>query len=234
MGTGNEQTRADVKIGAATEVIIPTPSQKLLGCWVHQDLHWAEYIRGSKDSLIRSLNSRVTALRKIRYLASFKNRKMIAEGIFMSKLCYVIALWGGCELGLRKALQVLQNKVAQVVTRQDWTTSRKTLLQQCGWLSVNQLVFYHSVLLVFKVRQNKSPRYIYRMHNNWSYPYTTRQAANDLIRVGARPRLEVVKDSFRWRAASAFNQIPMDIRTCNKVESFKKKVKPWIMWNISL
>ena len=84
------------------------------------------------------------------------------------------------------------------------------------------------------VRQNKSPRYIYRMHNNWSYPYTTRQAANDLIRVGARPRLEVVKDSFRWRAASAFNQIPMDIRTCNKVESFKKKVKPWIMRNISL
>ena len=112
----------------------------------------------------------------------------------MSKLSYVIALWGGCEVGLRKALQVWQNKVAQVVTRKDWTTSKRVLLQQCGWLSVNQLIFYNSVLLVFKVRQNKSPRYIYMMHNNWTYPYTTRQAANDLIRVGVRPRLEVVKE----------------------------------------
>ena len=234
MGTGSEQTRGQVEIRAATEVITPTPCQKLLGCWVHQDLHWAEYIRGSKDSLCRSLNSRVSALRKIRYLASFKNRKIIAEGIFMSKLSYVIALWGGCEVGLKKALQVLQNKVAQVVTGKDWTTSKKVLLQQCGWLSVNQLIFYHSVLLVFKVRQNKSPRYLFMMHNNWTYPYTTRQAANDLIRVGVRPRLEVVRESFRWRAASSFNQLPADIRTCSKVESFKRKVKTWIMNNISL
>ena len=234
MGTGSEQTRGQVEIRAATEVITPTPCQKLLGCWVHQDLHWAEYIRGSKDSLCRSLNSRVSALRKIRYLACFKNRKMIAEGIFMSKLSYVIALWGGCEMGLKKALQVCQNKVAQVVTRKDWTTSKKVLLQQCGWLSVNQLIFYHSVLLVFKVRQNKSPRYLYMMHNNWTYPYTTRQATNDLIRVGVRPRLEVVRESFRWRAANSFNQLPADIRTCSKVESFKRKVKTWIMNNISL
>ena len=68
----------------------------------------------------------------------------------MSKLSYVIALWGGCGLGLRKTLQVLQNRVAQVVTRKDWTTPSKVLLQQCGWLSVNQLIFYHTVLLVFK------------------------------------------------------------------------------------
>ena len=152
----------------------------------------------------------------------------------MSKLSYVIALWGGCGLGLRKTLQVLQNRVAQVVTRKDWTTTSKALLQQCGWLSVNQLIFYHTVLLVYKVRQSKSPNYIYRMHNSWLYPYTTRQAENGLIRVGVRAKLEVVKNSFRWRAASSFNQLPADIRTCSRVESFKRKVKTWIIEHISL
>ena len=58
---------------------------------------------------MRSLSSRLSAMKKIRYLASFKNRKMIAEGIFMSKLSYLIALWGGCGAGLKKSLQVLQN-----------------------------------------------------------------------------------------------------------------------------
>ena len=234
MGRGGEQTRAQVRIRTATEDITPTPCEKLLGCWVHQDLHWSEYIRGNQDSLIRSLSTRVTAVKKVRYLANFKTRKMIAEGIFMSKLSYVIALWGGCELGLRKTLQVLQNKVAHVVTRKDWTTTSKVLLQQCGWLSVNQLIFYHTVLLVFKVRQSKSPNYIYRMHNSWLYPYTTRQAENGLIRVDVKAKLEVVKNSFRWRAASSFNQLPADIRTCSKVESFKRKAKTWIMEHISL
>ena len=234
MGTGNENTRARVKIITPTEVIIPTNFEKLLGCWVHQDMSWSEHIRGNKESLMRCLSTRLTALKKIRYLADFKNRKMIAEGIFMSKLSYVIALWGGCGVILKKCLQVLQNKAAQVVTRKDWNTSSKLMLQQCGWLSVNQLAFYHSVLLVFRVRLSKSPKYMYMMHNSWSYPYTTRQANNGLIRVVTRPRLEMVKSSFRWRAANFFNQLPLEIRTCTTLESFKRGVKPWIMNNIPL
>ena len=99
---------------------------------------------------------------------------------------------------------------------------------------MNQLIFYHSVLLVFKVRQDKIPKYMYTMHNSWTYPYITRQAENGIIRVGVRPRLEVVRESFRWRAANSFNQLPIEIRTCRKLESFKKKVKPWIMEHISL
>ena len=160
-------------------------------------------------------------MKKIRYLENFKNRKMIAEGIFVSKLSYVISLLGGCGTGLKKALQVLQNKMAKVVTRQNWTTSSKVLLQQCGWLSVNQLIFYHSVLLVPKVRQDKSPKYLYTMHNSWTYPYTTRQAENGLIRVGVRPRLEVVRDSFRWRAANSL------------LTNYLQKLGRAIKWNLS-
>ena len=143
-------------------------------------------------------------------------------------------MWGGCGAGLKKSLQVLQNKVAQVVTRLDWSAPSKLLLQQCGWLSVNQLIFYHSVLLVFKVRQSKSPKYLYSMHNDWSYPYKTRQAENGLIRVAVRPGLEMVKDSFKWRAATSFNQLPVEIRTSSKLEQFKRRLKPWIMENVPL
>ena len=39
----------------------------------------AEYIK------LKSLNLRLRAVNKIRYLTTLKNRKMIVEGIFMSK-----------------------------------------------------------------------------------------------------------------------------------------------------
>ena len=75
-----------VRIYTPTEIITPTSSEKLLGCWVSKDMTWNEHIRDSKDNLLRSLNTRLGAVRKIRSLTSFKNRKMIAEGILMSKL----------------------------------------------------------------------------------------------------------------------------------------------------
>ena len=151
----------------------------------------------------------------------------------MSKLTYLIALWGGCGIGLRKSLQAIQNKAAQAVTRGDWSASSKGLLRQCGWMSVNQLVFYHSVLLVYKVRQCKGPKYLYTMHNSWSYPYCTRQAETGLVRVLNKPKLELTRESYRWRSANSFNQLPADIRTSRKIEAFKNKVKPWIMNNVA-
>ena len=65
---------------------------------------------------------------------------MIANGIFMSRLIFVIPLWGGgCEKYLIKALQVVHNKAAKFVTKSGRYTSVKQLLTQCGWLSVSQL-----------------------------------------------------------------------------------------------
>ena len=135
-----------VQIVTPTAVIKPSRTEKLLGCWVQDDLKWGEQLRDNKENLIRSLNTRLGALKKIRKIASFKNRKMIADGIFMSKLSSLFSLWGGCGAVLKKSLQIIQNKVARVVTRLDWSTPVRDLLTQCGWLSVNQLTFYHSCL----------------------------------------------------------------------------------------
>ena len=188
----------------------------------------------NKDNLMKSLNTRLGAIKKIKNLASFKNRKMIAEGIFMSKLSYLIALWGGCGAGLKKSLQLIQNKVARAVTRLSWSTPARDLLHQCGWLSVNQLIFYHSVLLVFKVKLAQTPKHLHSMHNSWSYQYRTRQAESGLIQQAGKPRLEITKDSFRWRAATQYNQLPAELRKCETLVTFKKDVKTWIKNNVSL
>ena len=109
MSTGQTHTRNkdkyQVVINTPTAVIKPSKSEKLLGCWVQDDLKWTKYLRNSKgDNLIRSLNIRLGALKKIRKVAGFRNRKMIAEGIVVSKVSYLISLWGGCELGLKRSL----------------------------------------------------------------------------------------------------------------------------------
>ena len=94
MGSSQSKSKAEaakqVEIRTPTETIKPTKSQKLLGCWIDSSLKWAEHIRDNGDNLIGSLNTRLGALKRISKVSSFKNRKMLANGIFMSKLTYLL------------------------------------------------------------------------------------------------------------------------------------------------
>ena len=150
-----------VEITTPAEVIQTTECEKLLGAIIHEDLKWTEYIQNNEKSLLSQLNTRLNALKKLSKIAGFKTRLMVANGIFMSKLIYLIALWGGCETYLLKSLQIIQNKAARAVTKVSWDTPIKTLLLQCNWMSVNQLVFYHSVVTLHKVIQTEYPKYFH-------------------------------------------------------------------------
>ena len=81
-----------VEIRTPTEVITPSQTEKLLGAVVHQDLKWADHILHDEESLVKVLSKRLGALKKICKVTNFKNRKMIAEGLIMSKLSYLIPL----------------------------------------------------------------------------------------------------------------------------------------------
>ena len=158
---------------------------------------------------------------------------MLASRVLMSKLIYLMPVWAGCEEYLVNALQIIQNKVARVVTKLDWSTSTAVLLNQVGWLSVNQLIFYHSVLQIYKVNKAQTPKYLDSMFS-WTYIYNTRQAVGGVIRLVGKPRLDVTKNSFRWRAANQYNQLPAEIRRCQTLASFKTNAKTCIKENVSL
>ena len=107
MGTGKpgmNRRRQDVSLQADGHLILPTPTETLLGCNIHQNLKWKEHLQANKNSVINKLISRLNALRKLSVNATFKTRLMAANGAFMSILTYLIPLWGGTEAYLVKAL----------------------------------------------------------------------------------------------------------------------------------
>ena len=58
-----------------------------------------------------------------------------------------------------KDLQVMQNKAAQVVTLSPPRAERSVMFNKLGWLTVSQLIFYHSVISVHKIRNSREPEY---------------------------------------------------------------------------
>ena len=156
----------------------------------------------------------------------------------MGKLGYLISVWGGTSKKNLDSLQVIQNRAAKLVTRR-WQSSTIDNLRAIDWLSVNQLAFYHTVLLMYKIKSSRYnedisvPQYLLNMFE-WSYQYNTRQVQGGKIKPKGIPRLDITKSSFRYRAADQFNQLPEDVINSKTIDCFKDKVKLWIKENVQL
>ena len=223
-----------IRIDTDTESIETTESEKLLGGIIHQNLKWGEHIADNESSLLKSLSTRLNALKKICCHSDLKTRLMIANGLFMSKLIYLLPVWGGAGTGLMRMLQVVQNTAARYVTRSSWYTPSTDLMKSCNWMSMKQLSAYHSLVITHKTLLSKEPQYLYDKFNNTQYPCNTRLSANNSIRIDGsfNADLSLTLSSFRWRSSGLYNTLPVGLRAQTRVSGFKSDLKGWVKQNI--
>ena len=219
-----------ITLNTGSEIIYPIKCEKLLGGMVSNDFLWNNHIRDDKKSLFRNLVSRINAMNKISRFSSFKTRKMIANGVIMSRLIYLIQLWGGSSFYLIRMLQILQNRAARLVTKLGWYSPVKT---QCGWLSVHQLVHFHSLLLAYKIRAEEKPKYFCDKLKS-SFDKETRLATSGGIRKELKIKHKTTQQSFIPRTVDLWNKLPQDLRQTLTLPKFKKKLKLWIIQNIPI
>ena len=125
-----------VTFKAEDHIVKQSKTEKLLGANLSQDMKWQEHIMDNDSSIIKQLKCKINILALLAKRASFKNRLMLPNGLVISKLSYLIQLWGRASDFLLKSLQTLTNKAAQLVTNKLWFTPTWTLLRECNWLSV--------------------------------------------------------------------------------------------------
>ena len=222
--------RKEVSLLAEGFVIKPSETEKLLGGQLHQGLEWNQHLRDHKGSLLRQLTSRMNGLKKVSVNASFSTRLMIANGVVMSKLAYLITLWGGAQQYLLDAIQVQQLAAARVVCGYGcYRWSRRKLLDKVGWLSVRQLILYHTVIQAHKTLITGVPKPLYQSLSG-TYPRNTRNAAVGQIRQGNNFSSS---STFKYRAMQGYNSVPVSVRT-GSTATVKRKLKQWIKTNIPI
>ena len=191
----------------------------LLGCQIQANLKWKNQV----TELLSKLRTRLVGILKLKFVLSFSLRKTIAEGIFNSVLVYCLPLFGGMDAGDLKDLQIMQNRAAQIVAHSPPRAHRSTMYDTLQWLTVKQLIFYHSVITIFKIRKNNEPEHLASIFSQ--------DNRNNRIVI---PNLDLTlaQKSFTLRGAENWNQIPIEIRTQQKIGTFKKFAKKWILENV--
>ena len=86
-------------------------------------------------------------------------------------------------------------------------------------MSVNQLVVYHTIIQVFKVRTRGDPEYLASILGL--------DGMNGRIRM-QNPVLSLTAKSFCFRGTSFWNQLPEHLRLERRIGHFKRGLGKWI------
>ena len=191
----------------------------LLGCQIQSSLKWHSQIA----ELIKKLKKRVAAVEHLRYIMPFNLRKTFVEGLFTSVISYCLPVFGGCEGYELRALQVMQNKAARIVCLASFRASRQEIFARLKWLSVKQLIFYHTALSTYRIRTSGQPDYLAMIMSR------DNRRGNIMV---PNSILSLAKNSYCFRGAVDWNSLPHSIRNLRSKEKFKIELKKWILENI--
>ena len=118
-------------------------------------------------------------------------------------------------------------------TKLDKFTSQKTLRKQTNCLSINQMIQYHTILQVWRVRQHDKPVYLSQKLNK-GYIRTrscdTPTPVNLLIpdmKTGLGSKGMMTRGPMMW------NSLPAHLKgMTGNLLKFKKTLKAWILENV--
>ena len=247
-----------IEISVDGKKVSETHSEKLLGVILNNQMTWKEHLYGEKwrvpktensPGLIPQLSQRVGILRKLSAFASKKKLRMLASGMFSSKLSYCLPLFmntwaldrykvGGTRFSsftkedCRK-LQVLQNQVTRLQlhgSQKFKNLSTEELLNLNKDLSVHQLGALRTIVMVKKILQSQKPTYLADRLQPVENIGTRCGSAVDL---GAT-KLGIQKEGFIYRGGKLFNQLPMELRMELNLGKFNNEVMNWVRKNISI
>jgi len=147
------ESGAPFSIDLGGETIVESPSEKILGVTVSNDLKWTDHV----SKVQSECNYHLQVLRRLRPVLSNPQLRTIAEGIVMSRLRYCLPVIGAefvrfgdddSRSGIMQSLQLIQNEMLRIVSGKRRRDHERIadMLENARMLSINQLASY-SVLI---------------------------------------------------------------------------------------
>ena len=148
-----------------------------------------------------------------------KTKLILANGLLLSKILYILPIYGGTYNKYLSKIQIIMNKTIRFMTNRNKRTKSRELMTLVGWLNIHELTKFHSLLLMWRIVRLNSPRYFENKIN----------VTNDDKLSTTIPRLQNTESGFRWRTVTWWNEMSQELRRELSYPRFKNKLKKWIL-----
>ena len=186
---------------------------RLLGINLSNNLNWTAHLISGEKPLFNTVKSKLGALNLIRHEIPMKARLILANGIILSRLHYMIPVWGGIPRSRVRQLQLLLSLTARFVTGCPRITSAVRLMKKCGWWFASEMIRFHTLMALWRTIMDNQSNYF----NN-----KILKCDNFCLQTSI-PHLKTTKLSFRWRAVSLWNNLSLSTRMSTNTAPVQEK-----------
>ena len=192
---------------------------RILGGNIKNNLSWDSHLLTGEKAIIPATRRIIGSLHSIKHLLSHKAKLKLVNSLVLSKLIYIISLWGNTHDSILRKVQTTMNSAARLVLGCNKTTRQTRMMHDCNWLDVKELTEFHSLLQLFKtIRWNKPQRLSEKF-----------QHTPDGIVLTQPPRLQLTSKAWRINTTEQWNNLPVDLRAECNLTKLKKKLKIWLI-----
>ena len=202
------------------KVITDKGDMRILGANLEQNMGWMSHLERGKKATLPAVRKLFGTIQQIGRMLPRGSKKLLIEGLLISKMSYVISQWGGAPSNQIRLAQRLQNKCARWVTGCGSKIRITSLLEEVGWMSIREMAEQHSLVQMWKVLHLNKPTMIREKI----------EVDQDMMIEIAQPRLEFTLQSFIWRTSLQWNNLPQNMRELDKISAFKIRLKVWMRW----
>ena len=204
--------------------------EKLLGVWVSNDLKWSKHL----EQLESKLRSRLYSLRKMEQKVPKSLLKSIADSIFCSILRYALGLF--CPIRIKPndpknsstaGIQVIYNDLLRLLCNSK-RANRKPItemLDQVGWLSINQMSCEIRLIEVWK-SLNVESYCLSGLFEKVSSKHKTRSEENIRLKAGFKSRLR--ESSFHYPSVQVWNSAPTSVTKAQSESLARKAIRDYV------
>ena len=200
------------------KIVQPSKNEKCLGGNIQNNLQWQAMLETGEDALIPTLRKKLGILKFLGKNIPQKCRLLLANGLLIGRINYLLPLYGGAPEKYIHKIQVIMNNSARFVTGAGRRAKSRDLMDAVKWLNIREMTQLHTSVLAWKTIKLGTPQHLadnihLAQDNNI---YTT------------IPRLQHTQQSLRWRMCQDWNALPPEIKEINSLPRFKHRVKSWI------
>ena len=136
----------------------------------------------------------------------------LVQALVLSQIRYCISVYGNCTETNLSRIQKIVNYAAKMIFGRKKFDHASDLIDKLGWLTAAQLVRYHSLCLLHKVRRTGEPDILAGelVQVSQTRERSTRQDNNLLV---PRSRKGIGQQRFFSRAPRDYNSLPADVAT---------------------
>lgn len=196
-------------------------SVKCLGVCIDENITWDIHIH----NVCVKVSQNIAALKRVKCILDKKILVSIYRAIIEPYFIYCSIVWDNINDGLEKQLQVLQNRVARIITAAPFRKSSSLVLSELGWMNIKQMRVKHKAIIMYKIVNDLAPHYlkdIFKFSNTLNN-YNLRQSKLNLELPPNRSNY--YNSSFAFTGAKLWNSLPNDLKEETSLKRFRTRLE---------